>query len=96
MDTSKKLMGSGDCRLSSVRNVWLKTAIGSRWKELNSSTCRASGCAAAEETNARFNQTTHKSKRRNDITAPSAIAHQIGGRRRAGLRRPVEVNRLTR
>ena len=96
MDTSKKLMGSGDCRLSSVRNVWLKTAIGSRWKELNSSTCRASGCAAAEDTNARFSQTIQKSQRRNDITAPSAIAHQVGGRRRAGPRRPAEVNRLTR
>ncbi len=37
-----------------------------------------------------------RSQRRNDITAPSAIAHQAGGRRRAGPRWPVEVNRLTR
>ena len=35
-DTSKKLMGSSDCRLNSLRKLWVNTAIEWRSKELNS------------------------------------------------------------
>ena len=51
-------MGSSDCRLNSLRKLWVKTAIEWRSKELNSSTRRGSGCAAIEDVNARLSKTT--------------------------------------
>ena len=89
-------MGSSDCRLNSLRKLWVKTAIEWRSKELNSSTRRGSGCAAIEDVNARLSKTTQQDQRRDAITAPSAIPHRAGGRRRAGPRWRAEVNRLTR